>query len=356
MNKCIIKFLLLLLVVSCGSKDRKQYSISGNVGEKGEKLFLFGLDSRYEKLDSTTVDDEGNFSFTLSLDTITPLALVTPKGEMVTLYAEPGVEAILQKDDTIHSGYSASGGATQLLHDSISRLLDACKSNSERLARIDDFITKYPVSEVNVEIMRRYLIDTASPDNNQIRNRISKLGGILQDHEFFMSTKKSIDKKSSNTLHRLFPTFTYKTAKGEETTLGAYKSKYTLITFWASWDKQSVEGVKKLQAVADSVKSNSYGMLNIALDHDIDAWKQIVENDSIAGDNVCDTKAWDSELVHNFNIKSLPYSILLSPYQRIIMFNANLDDMGEHINSLATKFDKEQEEKEKKNKKNKLKK
>lgn len=343
--------LLLLLLLSCGEKNMNLYTIDGKTGEAGEKVFLFGLDSRYERLDSTTSDSEGEFTFTINADTVTPLALLMPEGNIVTLYAEPGTTAKLNKDTTLNSGYSVEGGATQALHDSISRLLDGCASNSQRMAIIDEFIAKYPVSEINVEIMRRYMVDTPSPDNGHIRNRISKLGGILQDHEFFATTKKNIDKKNSNTLHRLFPSFTYTTAEGEEVNLEEYKNKYTLITFWAPWDEACMEKMKKLKAVADTIESNSYAILNIALDHNKARWEEAMANDTIEGDNVCDTKAWNSELVNNFNIKSLPYSILLSPYLRIIMFDADIDRMGTYIDSLAVKFDKEQKEKEKRNRK-----
>ena len=48
--------------------------------------------------------------------------------------------------------------------------------------------------------------------------------------------------------------------------------------------------------------------------------------------------------------RRLPYSILLSPYQRIIMFGADLDKAGGHIDSLATNFDEEQERRKLKNK------
>ena len=59
------------------------------------------------------------------------------------------------------------------------------------------------------------------------------------------------------------------------------------------------------------------------------------------------------------NIKSLPFSILVSPYQRIVRFDLKLDDAGELIDSLTTKHDnnekKKEEDKNKKKKKGKIK-
>ena len=75
--------LLLLLLLSCGEKNMNLYTIDGKTGEAGEKIFLFGLDSRYERLDSTTSDSEGEFTFTINADTVTQtasrLSLFVPK-------------------------------------------------------------------------------------------------------------------------------------------------------------------------------------------------------------------------------------------------------------------------------------
>ena len=358
MKQLFTYILLLLAFISCSEDNGLQYTISGNIGNADEKLYLFGTDSRYEKLDSAKSNRDGFFKFTVKADTVMPLALITPDGRLITLYAEPGIDATLQKDSTMQCGYTVIGGKLQSLHDSISRRLDACGSNSERMAEIDRFIEKYPVSEVNTEIMRRYMVETPSPDNNHIRNRISKLGGILQDNDFFLVTKKRIDKRNSNTLHRIFPHFSYTTHEGKKIELSTYNGKYTLITFWAAWDTVGRNEIKKLETISNTVKSKNFAVLNISLDHDTLQWKQFVEADSIVGDNACEPRSWNCELVNNFNISSLPYSILLSPYQRIVLFGADLNEMGQYIDSLATKHDKELErkEKEKKKKKNKSKK
>lgn len=348
-----------MFLASCDGNKTKLYTISGKAAEEQCHLLLFGLDGRYEERDSIKSDNDGDFKISIPVDTVTPLALLMPDGQMVTLYAEPNIKAKIAKDQNDTDRWVVVGGSVQALHDSISQILDACKKEKKLLEHLNEFIEANPISPINIELIRRYLIDIPSPDNTRINDYIEKLGGILQDHEYFAMTLKQIDKKRSNTLHKLFPSFKYNIADTAQVELSTYIKKYLLVTFWASWDERSRSEMPKLRAIRDSVKSENFSILNIALEHDTTKWKKFIVGDSIIGDNACDTEAWNSELINKFNIKSLPFSILVSPYQRIVRFDLKLDDAGELIDSLTTKHDnnekKKEEDKNKKKKKGKIK-
>lgn len=263
---------------------------------------LFGLDGRYERADSIKSDNDGDFRYTIPVDTLTPLALLMPDGRMVTLYAEPNLKAKILKDETTPDKWIVKGGKSQTLHDSISLILDKCTSYIKQSKHLDEFAAANPISPINTELIRRYVIDIPNPENTKINDRISKLGGILQDQEYFATTSKQTDRKRTNTLHKLFPSFKYGLEDKGTLELSSYTKKYLLVTFWASWDERSRNEMPKLRAVMDSVESESFSILNIALEHDTADWKKFITADSIVGDNVCDTDAWNSELVNKMNI------------------------------------------------------
>ena len=355
MKRHFIFTLLLALLFSCG-KERPEntYTIEGETGTPNGLVCVFGTDSRYEKVDSVRCDNDGSFSLSLQVDTLTPLFLVTPGDRIVPMYAEPKMTATLMKDSTLKSGWCIEGGVAQALHDSISRILDATPAGNRMNEKIDSFIIAHPLSDVCIEIIRRYLTETPEPVNKEIRSRTSKLGGIIKDHEYIVSLNKKTESKSSNILHRSFPDFKYRLNDSTEVTLENYIRKYTLVTLWASWDKNSHGRMRELAAIKDSVKSESFAILNIALDYDSTQWKKFITGDSIVGDNVLDTKMFHSPLVKQFNVKSLPFTILVSPYQRVIDYDVDTEGLGERIDSLARRYDREQERKranEKKKKK-----
>ena len=164
-------------------------------------------------------------------------------------------------------------------------------------------------------------------------------------------TNKNVDSRSSNTLHRQFPPFTYYTADScKEVTYNSFDKTHLLVTFWASWDKNSIERLKELAAIKDSVKSESFAILNIALDHDSARWNRMLTEDSIVGDNVLDIKMFHSPLVKQFNVKSLPFTMLVSPYQRVVEYDVRTEGLGLRIDTLSRRYDKNEEEKKKKEK------
>ena len=356
MGKNVILTLLLLLLFSCGKKQPgNMYTIEGETGTPNGLVCVFGTDSRHERVDSVRCDKTGAFTLSLPVDTLTPLFFVTPEGRMVPLFAEPALTATLKRDSTLKSGWSIEGGATQALHDSISRVLDATRRESRQIEKIDSFILANPISDVSIEILRRYLTDRPVPENRDIRSRTSKLGGILKDYEYIVALNKKVESKNSNVLHRSMPEFEYSINDSTEVNLETYIRKYTLVTFWASWDKNSLERLKELAAIKDSVKSESFAILNIALDYDSARWNRMLTEDSIVGDNVLDIKMFHSPLVKQFNVKSLPFTMLINPYQRVIEYDVKTEGLGARIDSLARKYDRNEEEKKKKEKEKKKK-
>lgn len=349
MKKILAILLCLIVAWSCGSKkeEEPQFTFEGNSGVPGATMYLFGLDSGRDIIDSVQCDDKGAFCFTLKLDTAASLGLITPDGNMVPVYAEPRGKAALHKDAAYRCGWRVDAGETQKLYNSISLILDKCTDQKQVYEKVDSFFAVHPVSEVNTEILRRYIVDVHNPDNKEIRARILKLGGKLQDHEYPTRIKKITDNACSNIQHRSFPSFNYRTIDSTDVALGTYLKKYTLVTFWASWDEASRAHMRKLAAVKDSIRSESFAILNISLDYDAAAWRKRVAEDSIAGDNVHDERTMNSELINKFNIKSLPHTMLVSPYQRVMEYGVNLDNIATRVDSLATRYDMEQERKKK---------
>lgn len=344
--------LFILLLLSCSKQEQvSTFTIEGNTGIPNGTVYLYGTDSRYQNADTAVCDENGYFSFTIATDTIIPLALITPDMRYVPVYGEPLLKAELLRDSTLKSGWSVRGGVTQAMHDSISRVLDACTRTDMLYENIDAFIATYPISDVNIEIIRRYMVGLPITDNRAIRSRISNLGGTMKDHSFFVTLKEKADSKASNIEHRSFPSFSYTVDDSTEYTQEQLLKKYTLVTFWASWDKNSRERIRMLADIQDSIKSKSFAILNISLDYDSAAWRQFITEDSIAGSNVIDSRMFNSPIAKQFSIKSLPFTMLVSPYQRILKYDVDMEGIAAYTDSLTKKYDKDQKKKEEQEKK-----
>ncbi len=355
MRKVLTFTLIAFLAISCAKKQvGPKYTLEGKTGCSKGTAYLYGLDSRYEKKDSIAINGNGEFLHTIDTDTIMPLSLLMPDGKCITLYAEPNTKATVVADTAQANGWRVMGGGSiQALHDSISRIIDGCREQKEQIAVIDSFIKYNPTNELCITLLRRYMIEIPEPNNANIRSRISQLSGVLQDHEYITAIKKQVDQKHSNVLHKSLPSFTYTTAEGKEITASDCLKRYTLITFWASWNENSRKEVGKLRKLHNSIDSTYFTIVNISLDNDTAEWRRTITADSIAGLNVCDTKGFNAEILNGFNVASLPFSILVSPYQRINKYNVSIASDSAYIDSLVVKYRTEEKERERKKKKEK---
>lgn len=347
MRKLLILTLTMLLAVAC--KEAPRYTIAGSTGNAGDTLYLFGLDSRYEKIDKIACDAQGTFNHFIETDTIAPLGLVLPSGDMITLFAEPGVNATLVKNEIDGKGWTVKGGEEQALYDSIAAIIAKAESNSAKQVHLEEFTRNHPMSNVNVEIIRRFMIDIPHPNNSFILSRIRNLGGTLQDHELFNEIQERIDNKNSNVLYKLLPSFNYTTAEGNKVNTKSYKGKMLVINFWATWDSLSRAQMKEISRQFATKDTSNIGMLNISLDYDTAQWRRCIKEDSIAGDNVCDSKMWNSDFVKRFNISNLTFSLVASPFHRIDLFEMPADRFSTITDSLAGKYFKENDNKKKTN-------
>ena len=116
MKRVAILLTLLLTLAAC-KESKPTYSLSGQYGNGGDTLYIFGLDSRHDRLDTLLTDKSGDFTYKLSTDTLVPLTLIMPDGKMHPLYAEPNINATLENGN--NGRIIVKGGATQALYDSI---------------------------------------------------------------------------------------------------------------------------------------------------------------------------------------------------------------------------------------------
>ena len=341
-----IYVLLLFLLFACKEKETNIYTIKGDGVEEGT-VYLFSTNEGHRHLQ--TANCTGSFSMSITLDEATPLTLILPDGKAIPLFAEPGMTATLQPDTILKSGWCVNGGSEQTLHDSISRVLDSTSGFDNQKRIIEEFAENNPLSEVNVEIFRRYVINIPTPDNEYIRRATSKLSGALQDHRYFVIIGKQLEKKTGNVLHRMFPTFNYTTCDNRKVNLGTYSDKYLLVNIWATWNSDSYDCVKNLREIRDKVQSENFAILNISLDSDAEKWKSAITGDSIIGDNVLDNKGMNSDVLETFNITSLPYSVLVTPYKRVAEYEITLDSLtAARIDSLTHRHDTRNEKSKKK--------
>ena len=350
----IIAFTMLLCIAACG-EERAVCHLSGTAPEGGDTLYLYGLDRRYEKVDTIVADKDGRFEHTIATDTLFPTNLLLPTGKNILLYVEPDASASVERD-SLGNYRVESNVRMQQIYDSMAARLNGL-SPYKHLAEIESFVEKNPLSEASIMLWRNYLVETYKPSKRDIHTILNKFGGKLMDNDYVIDYKEHSEENriKTNVLYTSMPAFNFTSLDGRKITNATYKEKFLVLSFWASWDSLSLEHLKNITAIDTLYKKEEVTFLNISLDCDTAAWSAVVRKDSIPGDNICDGKMWNNPLVKRYDISRIPYTVIVNPQLLNIHYNISPSKIEHTMDSLVKdnkeKIKKKEEEKKRKKRK-----
>lgn len=127
-----------------------------------------------------------------------------------------------------------------------------------------------------------------------------------------------------------------KTPEGTAISLSDYvgKNKLVLIDFWASWCGPCVKEMPNLVKAYAEYKSKGFEIVGISLDDDKDAWVKSLAKLNITWPQMSDLKGWESDLSKPYNVRSIPFTLLVDQDGNIVAENlrgAQLDQMIEKL-------------------------
>ncbi|MDQ6758145.1 MAG: AhpC/TSA family protein [Bacteroidota bacterium] len=108
---------------------------------------------------------------------------------------------------------------------------------------------------------------------------------------------------------------------GKPINISAYRGKYVLIDFWASWCRPCRQENPNIVATYQKFKDKNFTVLGVSLDQNKKAWLDAIKMDSLNWIHVSDLKGWSNDVAAIFKITSIPQNLLLDPQGRIIAKN-----------------------------------
>jgi peroxiredoxin len=122
-------------------------------------------------------------------------------------------------------------------------------------------------------------------------------------------------------LNKPAPAFTLPGLTGEPVTLSAYKGKYVLVDFWASWCSPCRKENPNVVQAYERFKDKNFTILGVSLDKEKGPWKAAIEADKLTWAHASDLKFWESAVVPMYNIQGIPYNVLVDPNGIVIAEN-----------------------------------
>lgn len=332
---------LAFVLCQCSEASKDVCVVQGEIqGLDDGQLVLWGNDRLFNRADTITAT-QGTFLVEIPIDTLAETTLLTPDGREHPLF--------LQKGETVHLSGSLPdslrvSGVAQ--NDTIYPLLVALALPENQhpdsiRALTEDFIRNHPSDPASVYVLRRYVIEADSLDVERLRSTLQLFAPAMHDYGLVSQMDDYLNQLESSADGKTMPMFGLPDAEGKIINRYTYGGKLLLVHFWASWNAESREQGKTYRKLYDKYvkrqkpnKKNKFDILGISLDGDRRQWQQAIEEDSVRWEQVCNFKAWETEVVKRLKMDELPATVLVSDRGIIIGRDLSIDQIEEEIKNM----------------------
>ena len=123
-------------------------------------------------------------------------------------------------------------------------------------------------------------------------------------------------------------------ADGKNVSLTAFKGKYVLVDFWASWcGPCRAENPNVLKAYS-KFKDKGFDVLAISIDEKKDKWMAAVQADNLPWTHVSDLKGWNNAAAELYGIRAIPQNVLINPEGMIVAKNLRGDALERKLEEV----------------------
>lgn len=353
--KKILFFLIPVLIVGCNKQETLK--IHGTVPDaEGKYLVLEKIEINTPiSLDSVKIKKSGNFKLEIPVSEPDFYQLSFSNGNFVSLLGLPGENIGLKfKTNDLSSEYEITGSEGSILvqqldvqlrntlheMDSITELY---RSNMDSPG-FDSLSVSLNVSYNQLMLdQRKFLIGF-------ILNNLSSLSSIkalyqkynpetyilndIKDYQYLKLVTDTLSVYYPNSKHTKalradfekglarvnmarmsklvnessidHPDIALPTPEGDTISLSSLRGNYVLLTFWASWNQESVAKNLQLKSFYNKYKSKGFEIYQVSFDNKKEDWENAIRYDELPWINVSDLKYPESTIVGTFNVQKIP--------------------------------------------------
>lgn len=351
--------LIIIALICCTSNLFAQVRLNGDIKAIGNSSLIIQYYEGSIKKDTTLKITNGKFIWAAPVTESQKITIIFP-GRAIYIFVDPGemtikgtrdsvdhllvsgsktndeavayaqkIKPLVEEDKLLSAQYGKVSGDEELKREERSIAI----ANQKR-AMANNYVSSHRESAFSLNlvtescrlgsyesVLKMYdLLDTkikSTPEGKRIAERLAVL------------KHSAIGEKVKD--------FTLNDQDGKPVSIAAFKGKYVLIDFWASWCYPCREEIPNLIRNYNAYKDQNFTILSISLDEHQDKWLNAVAAHKMPWTQLVDLKAWEGELVTYYGIKGIPSTLLIDPKGRIVAKDLRGIALGKKLKELFKK-------------------
>jgi len=320
-----------LFLSSCGGNNGV-FKLEGHFRNMNQgELYLYDINSG-EK-DTIKVLD-GNFTYQTNMEDTTTLILLFPNYSELPIIARGGASVKIEGDvshlkETEITGSDENEEMTAFRQKINSMVPPEAKKEAER------FIRQNASSPACHYLLRRFFLLTQEPDYEKAAQLCTTILKAQPNNRIFIRLRHQLDNLKTLKTDRL-PDFTTVSTKGDSISRNNLNKQANIIQVWANWNYDSQNVISLLNRMQKD-HPDSISVITISMDATPGEGRYVLERDSIKWPNICDGMMWQSPLVSQLGITSIPANIISDKNGTIVGRDLKKEELEKAIKELLQK-------------------